>query len=293
MSIVAIAVVGVSFSLLMHKFGSPPSSSSGPSPAPTPADWNEVQQTLRGRIKESSSSTQLSSLDCMKDCRNKNSMFANYHTTDQKCYCYNQSTNPLAFCNYSGAADWNTWSPGQLPPSTCPAQGIDLSDCHEGGMMGLPSDQAGPFDPSGDKPTDSAGCAFSCFENPAATAASWVSNDIAQTNTCKCYQVWAGEQECWDVKKQLQDGDKLDFWTKTGQSNCSGGKVPRCSTKPDPGTCSPNSCSCSMGTGPAWQCTAKAPDGCNSGFKPYCRGHDGDCGFGSWGNSCGCDCVPE
>ena len=273
-----------------------PTPSSRHSPS-GPKDWNQVQQTIRGRVKASSSSTQPSSVACMRECRSKDSLFANYDSANKTCFCYDQSfaSDPLAFCNFTGAsvAEWDTWSPGNLPPSTCPAQGVDLSPCHEKGMPGLPSDQAQPFDPSGDKPTSSAGCAYSCFENPATTAASWVTDLDAQTSTCKCYGVWEGEQQCWDVNKQLKDGETLDFWTKTGQSNCSGGSVPRCSAKPDPGTCSSGSCTCSQSTGPSWICSAKHAGGCNKGFKPSCRPHDSDCGFGSWGKPCGCDCVPE
>jgi hypothetical protein len=230
---------------------------------------------------------------CRDACKAKGSIFANYNKKNKTCLCYDQSlgSSPLAHCNFSGQPDWATWNPGLLPPSQCPADGMDLSPC-SGGMQGLPSDQALPFDPSG-SPADSAGCASACQEDKNWTAAAWTVDQDTGKSKCTCYHGWAGQMECWDTKHELKAGETLDFWTKTGQSNCQGGSVPQCSYKPDPGTCSSGSCSCSMSLDPAWICSKKSPGGCNQGFKPYCRGHDGDCGFGSWGHSCGCECIAE
>jgi hypothetical protein len=290
--VVLVLGAAVGFFLFFPSKGrSPPPSSSV---SPPPSQWIETEQTMTGRLTASSSTTEQTSVACRDACKAKGSIFANYDKAKKTCLCYDPSlgSSPLAHCNISGQPNWATWNPGLLPPSQCPKEGMDLSPCGGGtGMQGLPSDQALPFDPSGSPPADSAGCASACQEDQKWTAAAWTVGPDAGKSKCTCYRGWAGQMECWDTKHELKKGETLDFWTKTGQSNCKGGAVPLCPDKPDPGTCSPGSCTCSMGINPSWVCSAKSPGGCNRGFKPYCG--DGGCGIFSWGQSCGCDCIPD
>ena len=172
---------------------------------------------------------------CMGLCQSAKAFFGNYDKDALLCQCYSEGSTADVQCLSDGLGSKKFWALAEvdnMPTATCPPEGVQLSDCHNGGrnngMRGYPDpDDAKLFFPPSSQISNSAECASACWETPGKETDAAIFTTGTDSKPCACYTGFNGTPACWS--SGIPADATLDLWLNdSNQDVCERGSVREC-----------------------------------------------------------------